>query len=320
MFKKFSFILILFLFFSCTKKNSDNSIKIDSEINNIDEIDYGFYSPSLDNGEWVDQLLANMEEERIAEELESLSELESLIKAPYSSEKDKVEPVEIRLTDSYNRLKFLEFGEEYFIPDFSNGKFVFVNKYKEKVSRIFYDELYRVIKKEYWKIEDIESAEKILTEEYKYYQQEFNPQSKKITSDQNILYTEYNSKGLPVYLENKIYSEKKKMYVLEYIKQLEYDSEKRITLEETKNYSNNSEYITKETYSYNQEDVSPDYAYYENGELKIKTTYLSKTEYNTQVFFDSSNSVITYYKDGNKIKDMYYSDDVLVREKEYEQQ
>ena len=78
-------------------------------------------------------------------------------------------------------------------------------------------------------------------------------------------------------------------------------------------------FTKRQNYSYKKdEEIPPDYEYYENGELKIKTTYTTKTEYTTQVFFDDSFSVITYYDDGKKLRDEYYNKDTFVREKIYE--
>ena len=76
---------------SCKKKQQDENqnqevqVQISSEENNEAESSedleekqliqlFDFYSPALDKGDWVEEVLAQVEEERIAEELSSMEE------------------------------------------------------------------------------------------------------------------------------------------------------------------------------------------------------------------------------------------------------
>ena len=316
-------VLISLLFTACSRKNknetqevSQNNTETQSTEDLLEAAD--FYVPALDNGDWVEGLLSYLEEERIADELESLSELEQVMKFSHSYENGQNEPVEIRLLDSLNKLKILEYGNEIFIPDFSDGKLVFINKCKSRVTRFFYDERYRLIKKEHWDIPDAENAKITLQEDYTYDFENVKPSSKTITTEESKAKTVYNQDGLPVVLEMNNYSTQSKRYSLINKTVFEYDSEKRITRQEVTDYSVSNPVTKTELYFYKDEEQSPDYEYYENGTLKIKTVYSSKNAYNTQIFFDDDFSVITYYEEGKKIKDAYYNGENFVREKLYE--
>ena len=82
------FVLLIFLcgIISCKKKvqneNQENKNAqmeqpgqtevSETETESETDSDFDFYSPACDNGEWVEELLARLEEERIADELSSM--------------------------------------------------------------------------------------------------------------------------------------------------------------------------------------------------------------------------------------------------------
>lgn len=325
MIKKAFVVLITFglVFTACSRKdkNKESNAPLSTEENSseslelIDNLD--FYVPALDDGEWVDYVLSSMEEERIADELESMSELESVLRGGHTYENESDKPVEVRLLDSLNELKIMEYGNEIFIPDFSGGKLVFINKCKEKVTRFFYDERYRLVKKEHWNIPDEKTASISLEEELTYAYDNVIPYSKTVTSGDSRSRTVYNDKGLPHVLEIYKYSDKTKRWNILNSSSWEYDEEKRITKEEVTDYTGAKTSVKTELYYYKTEDMS-DYEYYEDGNLKISIVYSSKTAYTKQIFFDEDFSVKTYYDEDKKIRDEYYNGDTFVREKIYE--
>lgn len=276
-----------------------------------------YYVPDFDDGQWVDEIINQSEEERIADELESLQELDKIIKAPYSKENLNVDPVENRLTDSNNRLKIMEYGKEVFIPVEGSDKLEFINKSDSKVSRNIFDSKYRIITKEVWSIPDVENAVLKLKEEYSYMDDSAVPFKKISTTSEgkNIVY--YNTKGLTQKTES--YETGKTDKLISSFAYT-YDDKDRVTSEEVRDYTVKPVVIKKQVYIYNQnEELPPDYEYYENEELKTSTVYEAKGVYVTTIHFDKEYYVKTYYKDFAKIKDVYYAGEQVIREKIYEQ-
>ena len=74
----------------------------------------------------------------------------------------------------------------------------------------------------------------------------------------------------------------------------------------------------EEEFFYKIEDGQPDYNYYENNELKLKTEYSSVDDWISTMYFESGFVVETYYKKGKKTMDMIYMNGVLRRKKLYE--
>ena len=67
-----------------------------------------------------------------------------------------------------------------------------------------------------------------------------------------------------------------------------------------------------------EDEIPPDYEYYENGVLVTKTEYIKKCVYSTTIWFDSSNWVRTDYEDYVKVRDVYFTNGVERRVKNYE--
>ena len=64
--------------------------------------------------------------------------------------------------------------------------------------------------------------------------------------------------------------------------------------------------------------MPPDYEYYENGVLVTKTEYIKKGVYSTTIWFDSTNSVRTDYENYVKVRDVYFTNGIERRVKNYE--
>ena len=166
------------------------------------------YNPALDDATWVESVFARIEEERIAEELrvmeESLEEYQiddasELIKADeqestMNSESEvsemsdetndsqaeetlseienffSEEKEEVTKTGKNDLLSFYEFDNEIFTSQDSEGNHILVHSMKEKVNRFFYDDEYKLIKKEVWNIPSASKAALEKTETYKYFE------------------------------------------------------------------------------------------------------------------------------------------------------
>lgn len=287
--KYFLFLLIVLVFASSCKKNKpDSEIKESSDAAEQTEPSFEFYTPEFDDGQWVNQVIDLTMEEISAEQLESLSEIQSIINSPYSVSSNEVEFVEKRLTDSLNNLKFMEYGEEIFIPKKQDNLLVMVHKYKDSVVRNYLDQDNHLVKKEYWSIKSADDAKKIRTETYSY-NQDNKPVTKKIEVENQLCeyYWTYDDKGRLVQ-ENEI-------------------------IRKDNNYSSKTQ-----IYIYNSNDeIPPSYEYYENGEIKNKMVYSSKKDYWVQTFFEDDFSVITYYEQNLKVREEYLSGEEVVRQKVY---
>lgn len=316
----------------------------------------GFYIPDNDKADWVEELLMQIEEERIAEELkqmeEELKELSETALPDEPEEELKEEAVqetdpeakkietpkadEITLflekqadgdifMDSSEELKFYEFENEIFVRQKTPDGMIIINSTGASVTRYFYDSEMLLTKKETWVIASASNSILDKLEEFEYSKPENKIIGKKQTSGDKIDIIRYTEKGLVDTLERYI-TYKKHQYVLQKRK-CEYDEEGKIISDEVidYNYRENDykkllySFSKKYTYSYNEDDIPPDFSYYENEVLKMKNKYSKeKGEYTSQVFFEEGMSVKTYYKNDLRVKDVYYSNNNVIREKVYE--
>lgn len=295
------------------------------------------YSPAFDSGDWVDSLLINMEETRLGTEIFELLENDLEMKPPIieeialenestdtqaDEEKDFIiEGVEKRLLDSYNRLKVMEFESELFIPYEQNNSTILIHGNKNIYTRTFYDEYFRINKKELWNIKSAQDSVLELTETYEYAKSSKLPLKKTMETESKKIVSEYNSNGL-VYKAN-TYKKIEKEIVLSNTTVWDFDEKNRITRETSTDFVSDENKNTtekKQIFLYNKEDsnIPPDYEYYEGGKLSIKTEYSDKGNYKTTIYFDESNSVTTLYENYKKVRDVYMTNGVTKRVKVYE--
>ena len=74
----------------------------------------------------------------------------------------------------------------------------------------------------------------------------------------------------------------------------------------------------KDVYEYKIKDGLPDYYFYENDILRMKTIYFESDSYITTLYFDNNFVVESVYKNGNHTKDLFYSNGTIIRQKKYE--
>ena len=151
------------LLISCKKKNP-----LVDEINSdtakttepSDEELYNFYSPAEDDASWVESLLMQIEEERIAEELSKMEstledyQVEDNQSGSEAAVSDNTEPQEELnpvekffeeakegkvITGKNNELRFYEFDKEILAPQFTADGLVVVHSNDSSVTRNFYD-------------------------------------------------------------------------------------------------------------------------------------------------------------------------------------
>ena len=365
------FVVLIFLcgIISCKKKvqnenqeNQNAQIEQPGQTEDLEaeaalENDFDFYSPACDNGEWVEELLARLEEERIADELSSmessLSEYQNEEMPEAEKSGEETEPTESTgsteseessepqlsevekffnqekadtiIHDKNNKLKFYEFENEIFEPQYQNGNLINIHANGNYIDRYFYNDNYQLVKKENWNIPSVQGAKLEKTEKYEYYPDSNVISKKTITtleSQENLTYSE-TSKILTS--EKYAIAEEKNQITSK--RKFSYDSEDRLisdTLTEyfykDKEYKELDYSFTKKyDYAYNEGEIPPDFKYYENGVLKMLNKYSSeKGKYVSEIFFDKTFSVKTYYENDVRVKDVFYNGGKVTREKLYD--
>lgn len=288
-----------------------------------------FYIPETDRGEWIDGVINEVEERRIASAINDL--LDDSINAPFddtlpvNDALNSVQNVEKQLIDSENRLKAYEYGNEIFIPNnIKNDKREILSVLNNKVERKFYDEKWRIIKLEKWIINGAGDYKKNIEEDYEYNSDSFNPAKKIQKKEDNKSVVVYEGDKVIESVNYRIQNQK------DYIQnkfQWTYSDDGKILTETSWDYYYkkgnlkrlDSVFKKSQKYFYNEkEDCPPDYQYYENDVLKLKTVYISKNEYQTSLYFDESLSVTGYYQNNIHTKDVFYKNGKRIRTETYE--
>ena len=346
---------------SCKKKNP-----VVDEINSdtakttepSDEELYNFYSPAEDDASWVESLLMQIEEERIAEELSKMEsslenyQVEENQSGSEAAVSDNTEPQEELnpvekffeeakegkvITGKNNELRFYEFDKEILAPQFTADGLVVVHSNDSSVTRNFYDLKYQLVKKEEWTIKSASDAKKLKTEEFVYSEENGKVIKKDIVTEKTRESVLYNAEGLPS-ASKKYAVEDDKNYILmertwayneqnKVIKdvQNEYLYKSNDYSDKPELFSRRYEYTFNDTVNQNEEgeteenEIPPDSKYYENNVLKMKKIYTAqKGAYYTWVYFDENLAVKTYYEDDIRVRDEFYNNGKLFRTKTYE--
>lgn len=300
------------------------------EVSGLLELSY-FYYDYVDSGDWIEALLENIEEEGY----------DFTINRPFEYSNGEngfdlinSDSVTQRWLSSNKRLNLIKYENEVFVPVKKDNTYILINSSEKETTRAFYDENYLLQKKEFWNVKNAYDSSITKTEEY-FYKEDTRLISKKIvTSQDSVNTTFYNEQKLPSRTDvYKVDGDKKYLQTRTLWR---YTDDGKINIEESteffyteNNYSEYSDKITRrQTYIYKnteqseneveEETVPPDYRYYENGKLKMKTDYQEKGNYTTQIYFDDNYSVQTFYENNIRKKDVYYFDGVVRRVKNYE--
>ena len=346
---------------SCKKKNP-----VVDEINSdtakttepSDEELYNFYSPAEDDASWVESLLMQIEEERIAEELSKMEstledyQVEDNQSGSETAVSDNTEPPEELnpiekffeeakegkvITGKNNELRFYEFDKEILAPQFTADGLVVVHSNDSSVTRNFYDLKYQLIKKEEWTIKSASDAKKLKTEEFEYSEENGKVIKKDIVTEKTRESVLYNAEGLPSASTKYAVADDKNYILMERIwtyneqnkvikdVQNEYLYKSNDYSDKPELFSRRYEYTFNDTVNQNEEgdteenEIPPDSKYYENNVLKMKKIYTAqKGAYYTWVYFDENLAVKTYYEDDIRVRDEFYNNGKLFRIKTYE--
>lgn len=248
---------------------------------------------------------------------ETLSEIENF----FSEEKE-----EVTKTGKNDLLSFYEFDNEIFTSQDSEGNHILVHSMKEKVNRFFYDDEYKLIKKEVWNIPSASKAALEKTETYKYFENSKVVSEKEITEPYTVENVKYNNDGKTLSAEKYAVFEDKE-YITEK-RHFSYDDDGNLLSDELKEYFYKADdyedldysFTKKYLYSYNDEGIPPDFKYFENGILKMHNKYSTeKGNFTSRIFFDEGLSVKSYYENNIRVRDVYYRNNSIIREKVYEE-
>lgn len=290
-----------------------------------------FYTGYDDNGNWLETLFPEgdglLSEDYLVDQPFDFNSTKAGIELVYSDSTTK------RWRDSNNRLTSTKFENEIFVPVKKDNNYILINSSKKITTRTFYDENFLIQKKEYWKISNVYDSSVIQKEEFFYNESTKKIEKKILTKQDSNVITYYNENQLPgrvdVYLmdgESK-YLQSRTLW--------RYTDDGKINIEESteffyenNDYSKFSDKLTRrQSYTYrknekksknDEEELPPDYKYYENGKLKMKTEYESKGNYVSTVIFDEKYSVQSFYEDNIRKKDVYLVDGIVQRVKDYE--
>ena len=248
---------------------------------------------------------------------ETLSEIENF----FSEEKE-----EVTKTGKNDLLSFYEFDNEIFTSQDSEGNHILVHSKKEKANRFFYDDEYKLIKKEVWNIPSAFKAVLEKTETYKYFENSKVVSEKEITGPYTVENVKYNNDGKTLSAEKYAVFEDKEHITEKRL--FSYDDDGNLLSDELKEYFYKADdyknldysFTKKYLYSYNDEGIPPDFKYFENGILKMHNKYSTeKGNFTSRIFFDEGLSVKSYYENNIRVRDVYYRNNSIIREKVYEE-
>ena len=305
-----------------------------------------FYSENLETADWVDSLVIKIEEERIADEIakmetDALSDLEnselSVIEEILDEQNEQIEKVfsdSVEQKEIFSRngnLIFMEFNQEIFIPKKTENGYEIIHSQNNNVTRNFYNQKFLLESSQKWVIEPLkiqENQNPVSIENYFY-----DDETSAVTKTEKITYDgDIQNLQMILYDEKKQISQKKEYKIIDEKKHLiqqndfKYDEEGNIIQNEKKEYYYNEDFSVlneqfsrKYVYKINEENLPPDFEYFENDVLKMRNKYsVQKGNYTSQVFFEDDFSVKTYYIEEKKVKEVYYSGESVLRVRNYD--
>ena len=361
-------LALLFLFSGCKKKpaaaaEAENSAE--SEVTeaadlteggeNADEdfAEFNFYSPALDNADWVEELLARIEEERIAEELssmeESLEEYQNEGSQPENQEgaeaseteghakvsdddtettpEDNTSTPELSDVEKFfaeeksgevrleknSQLKFFEFDNEIFSQQTIDGNTVIAQTDGKSVSRNFYDEKYQLVKKESWSIASAANALLEKSESFEYFEDSPVVSVKKIKEKDFAETVNYNKEGKLIKSEK--YAEQNDQQYIVSKRSLAYNTEGLLSSDELTEYFYKDADYSELDYSFTKK-----YSYaYNEGDIPPDFKYYENNElkmHNKYSTVKGSYTSHIYFDDAFSVK-TYYENEIRVKDVYY---
>ncbi len=305
------------------------------------------YDPYTDFGEWISRIVSGAPEEfmitrpseiekaeKELEEFEGLEELEDAVQETFSSDLDfelpsvpeeKPEENGRSVKNRDYRLAVFSYEDEFLGIQYGESSRIVVRGDSKNLVRFFYDDKMRIAKKETWLYAgNIDSSRLLNTQIFRYdgdtsvpassvlkgsdFRQEITYDKKgRIIQSSEFLMDEdeeyQNSRTSWIFMDDGRVKEKK-YEIFNYRK----GKKRRLLNIESK----------KEKYLYKVSDSVPDYYYFENDELRMKTEYTNESDYITTVLFNGGFVIESYYENHTKKKEVFLLNGVVKRIKKYE--
>lgn len=301
----------------------------------------GFYEES-ENENWVDDALISIEEERIANEINEIeSELETNSQIDFSETENDINSKldenkqSKEIVDFANELKFMEFDNEILMPQKTDDGMYMIHAKQNNVELLKYDKQYRLLQKEIWNITSENQSTIEAQENFTYFDETHTVQTKTTQTKDTKKIITFNEESLIQSIKEYALKEDKEYITSETLRF--YDAQNRVIKDSKTLYTYKKDYDKinytfekRYEYKYNEDnyqdndqntedEIPPDFNYYENDILKMKNVYAKrKGAYTSQIFFEGGLSVKTIYVDNLRTRDIYYQDNEVSRIKDYE--
>ncbi len=222
------------------------------------------------------------------------------------------------LKNSLNKIRLFEFGEEKLELNSKDAKKSLVSVNSQTFTLNSYDENSRLTEIVEWKnAENSENATMLKKTTFSY-EEEFDAQSAKSiikTTRKTVEDFQENTLTLILYNENllpfrsqKFSVDKNGNHTRIQNSAIDYDEEKRIVQYREINYYKTDNFLDaisrlskRYVYKYSSENENPDFEYYENNVLRLKTQYLNSQDYVETAYFDNNIKVESRYENNVKI-------------------
>lgn len=293
----------------------------------------GFYVSEFETTTWLEDLILQTEEERIADEITLLEEVANENSDIFEEKNDEIEKIikseemQKEFTDKNGNLIFMEFEQERFIPQKTENGYLIIHSQNNQVTKKLYNFDFRLesVEKRNIKQSTLHEEQKPDFVQKYFYDEETQNVNKTET-------TEASQKIISFYDENKKLT-KKQVYTIQneqiyvvFENNIKYDENLNIKENQSIEYFYNEDFseqtgtfTKKYIYTQNQEEIPPDFEYYEDDILKMRNKYSSeKGTYTSQIFFEDGLSVKIYYQNDKKKKEVYFADETILKVKNYE--
>lgn len=246
-------------------------------------------------------------------------------------EADTQSPAEKRYCDAQQRLRLFSYGEEYLsVQEKEDGSRILVSADSSRMKRRFFDSSMRLAKRETWTLAAAAADSKLTrTETFIYSADAYKPSESHADTADSHSDSLYDEKGrvLQCSVFTVVHDEKKgDSQIPASLTEWKYTEDGKIAEEKYTGYEAGARpgsivtaVVRRDVYTYKAKDRNPDYAFYENGMLRMHTVYSSPDTYMTTLLFDGGFKVYSYYEHGRKTKEVYMQNGAVIRSREYEQ-
>lgn len=292
------------------------------------------YDETSDGGDLIDSIDFSESDIFTVEEPKELNEIrKEIFEKTVAAENAKIR--ESSFTDTEKKLRFYSFNDESLSLQKTQDGYVSVNSDNKTAVRKFYDNAFRLYKREFWNLSGgAETSEAAKTENY-IYADGAKPVSAVITEPKKRMEISYDESGRIVI--SKVFAAENESaeksaepnaaveikFNLKSMTRFSYGESGRLTERYYESYDYRRGKLTdtetkREVYEHKTEDGEPDYYFYENGALRMKRIYRSVDAYTAYMYFDGGYSSESVYENGRHVRDLFFLYGKLIRSRNYE--